>query len=44
MKKFTLVPTKMFHLPWLNKKNYPRGCCPIHFRLCILHFFEIESK
>ena len=45
MKQLTLVPTRMFYLPWLNEKNYPRGCVPIHLsRLCAFHFFEIENK
>ena len=30
IKQLTLAPTKMFRLPWLNEKNYPHGCFPIH--------------
>ena len=45
IKQLTLAPTKMFRLPLLNKKYYPRGCSPIHLnRLCALHFSEIENK
>ena len=44
IKQLTLLPIKMFRLPWLNEKNYPRGCSPIHVRLCTLNFFEIENK
>ena len=39
------ISTKMFRLPLLNERNYPRGCSPIHLsRLCALHFSEIENK
>ena len=45
IKQLTLAATKMFRLTWLNEKNYPRDCLPIHLsKTCTLHFFEIENK
>ena len=45
LKQLTLAPTKMFRLPWLNEKNCPFGCFPIHLsKTCALHFLQIENK
>ena len=45
IRQLTLSPTEMFRFPWLNEKNYPRDCFPIHLsKSWALHFFEIENK